>query len=363
MSNHAQSGCQLSGGLDSSSIVAMAQQNRIDPLKTLSWSFPHHPISDEAEYLQSMKGHGRLESISIDSRELDPFLSIKDWVGQIAEPAAFPNFYLHHATYQTAQQYGLGQILDGMDGDIVVSHGVNLPWTQFKSGQWLQMWESLRALGATFDHTTLRLFKRLIIKPMVPDFYFRFKNTNDVSPSLLKKPPFHNSESERFIIKPHKTYANQHATNILDSFNSHIMRAQQAMAEPHGIHISYPFFDVDLVQLCLNMPQNMICSNGYTRYILRAAMAGHMPDDVRWRKKKSSLGTHLRQSFLQSHWQCIWEELQVLPTELHELVDVPNLCQYWEQCKSEPKQLRLQVIWPVICLSFWLKSLPSNMSH
>ena len=356
MKSEVNTACQLSGGLDSSSIVAMAQWKRQDPLKTLSWSFPNHPESDERPYIRSMVEHGHLDADTIETTDLDPFLAMDQWHQQTAEPSWFPNFYLHQPTYQRAQLHGSKQVLDGMDGDVVVSHGVDLPWRQFKRGHWLEMWQSLNALGATFDHPPSRLLKRLIIKPLVPDLYFRLKDglTGTTRSSLIEGAPLM-SEYPHFI-QPHSSYPQGHAHNIIDPFNGHIMRAQQSIAGTQDLHISYPFFDVDLVQLCLNLPEKMICSRGFTRYVMRAAMGGHLPEDVRWRKKKSSLGYHLRQKFFVDHWQNIWDELHSLPTELQEIVDVEHVSKKWKLWQQRPDQGQLSAIWPVICLSRWLKS-------
>ncbi|GGB75812.1 hypothetical protein GCM10010833_33810 [Blastomonas aquatica] len=60
-----------------------------------------------------------------------------------------------------------------------------------------------------------------------------------------------------------------------------------------GIEQRHPFFDKRLVEFCLALPVHFKVRNGWTRFILREATRGVLPEPVRLRRDKSNLGFNL----------------------------------------------------------------------
>jgi asparagine synthase (glutamine-hydrolysing) len=366
--NPLNTGSQLSGGLDSSSIVAAALMGRNGPLTTTSLMFPNHPASDERVYIDEMVNFGGCQSIQIDTSALNPYTSMPGWLGKMGEPYFNPNFYLNQINYQKAAEGGLKFLLDGMDGDIVVSHGMGIPQKLFKQRHFSAMWQALKAIGDTFDRNPSTLFKRLVLKPLLPNYILDWRSklltnrtTNEFYQNMtmndfIRTPFLENSmEFEHLLIKPHENYSLAHAYSITDPLNASIMEIQQSIARIYDIELIYPFFDLELIQLCLNLPDNMIISHESTRYVMRAAMKDLMPDSLRWRNRKGSLSQHLNDAFLHQNWKAIMEELQNINVILKEIVDIPKVIRYWEDCKKYPKLFRYYNVWPLVCLNFWLR--------
>ena len=65
-----------------------------------------------------------------------------------------------------------------------------------------------------------------------------------------------------------------------------------------GVEHRHPFFDKELVEFCLSLPANSKVRDGWTRFVLRDAMRGVLPEAIRLRKDKSNLGHNLAVSFL-----------------------------------------------------------------
>ena len=55
-----------------------------------------------------------------------------------------------------------------------------------------------------------------------------------------------------------------------------------------------PFVDVDLLKLCMKLPAEQFQDRGWPKIVLRRAMAGLLPEDVRWRVGKEHLGWQFR---------------------------------------------------------------------
>jgi len=58
-------------------------------------------------------------------------------------------------------------------------------------------------------------------------------------------------------------------------------------AKQFGLEYRYPLLDKDLIEFYLSMPPRLKAQNGVLRYAIRQAMAGYLPDEIRWRNDKS----------------------------------------------------------------------------
>ena len=358
-------GCMLSGGLDSSSIVGAALYQRKSQLQTLSCRFPHIPKSDEGEYIEAMVEYGNIKANMVDLQYVDPLANMGPWLESMAEPHLFVNFYMEYACLQKAQEVGLSRLLDGMDGDIVVSHGVELPMLYFRQGRLGSMWDALKALGDTFGYSPSRLFNRLVLKPLLPVklMAWRQRHKSHEPPEwehFFWEKPLNECELDSPLVTPHPSYNGEHALTILDLSNNKIMEAMQSMARPFGLEIAYPFFDGNLLQLCLHLPPQMKIQHHSTRYVMRAAMKGYIPEKVRLRNCKSNVGFHLHNSLLQENHLLIANNLRQAHPFLREILNMDKLLEYWMQCQQDEKIFRLMHIWPVICLNEWLIKQPTS---
>ena len=54
----------------------------------------------------------------------------------------------------------------------------------------------------------------------------------------------------------------------------------------HGVEVRSPFLDWRLVVYAFSLPMEVKIKNGFAKYVLRQAMDGVVPDDIRLRKTK-----------------------------------------------------------------------------
>ncbi len=54
----------------------------------------------------------------------------------------------------------------------------------------------------------------------------------------------------------------------------------------HGVVYRFPLLDVRLLEFCLAVPPEQYVHDGWTRYLYRMAMAGVLPEKIRWRPDK-----------------------------------------------------------------------------
>ena len=73
------------------------------------------------------------------------------------------------------------------------------------------------------------------------------------------------------------------------------------VASLFGIEPRPPFADRDLIQFQAWMPIDLRLRDGHLKWVLRQAMAGLLPDPVRWRTDKQHIGFRFSQVQVQRH--------------------------------------------------------------
>jgi asparagine synthase (glutamine-hydrolysing) len=65
------------------------------------------------------------------------------------------------------------------------------------------------------------------------------------------------------------------------------LRDYDRLSMAHGVEVRTPFLDWRLIRCALSLPTTSKLKHGYTKYILRQAMRGILPDDIRLRSVKT----------------------------------------------------------------------------
>ncbi|HMB91680.1 MAG TPA: asparagine synthase-related protein, partial [Rhodothermales bacterium] len=136
-------GAHLSGGLDSSSIVALARDllaaDGQDTLHTFTARFEELPSCDEGRYVAAMVEQGGVVSHVVRPggdnllEDLDEMLWYQD------EPISWPSWVLERALFRTAREAGVRMLLSGHSGDITLSHGDGYFCELARTGRWLPL--------------------------------------------------------------------------------------------------------------------------------------------------------------------------------------------------------------------------------
>jgi asparagine synthase (glutamine-hydrolysing) len=66
----------------------------------------------------------------------------------------------------------------------------------------------------------------------------------------------------------------------------HLLRYADRNSMRHSIEARLPFLDHQLVESALGVDNRSKIRNGWTKHVLRVALAGLVPDDILWRKVK-----------------------------------------------------------------------------
>jgi asparagine synthase (glutamine-hydrolysing) len=94
-----------------------------------------------------------------------------------------------------------------------------------------------------------------------------------------------------------RTQREEHFRSLTRGSISFSLEVADRAAAAFGIEPRNPFYDRRLVEYCLALPASQKLHHGWTRIVLRRAMAGVLPEAVRWRPGKSNLSPNFRHVF------------------------------------------------------------------
>jgi asparagine synthase (glutamine-hydrolysing) len=342
-------GSLLSGGLDTSSIVAVARHLRADAgqgdLDTFSAVFPGLTGAelrriDERAFVDVVAAQGGIERHPVRGDLLSPLTDVDRALWHLDEPFTAPNLYLHWALYAAARERGVRVLLDGIDGDTVVSHGLERISALARAGRVVTLAREVRALSRRYRASAPGVLWRFGLEPLVPGAVraaVRQLRGRDRHPLLLGsvvKPEFARrvgiadrlEAMERRGDRPAPSAGEAHRRAFVDSgLIPYVLEMADRAAAAFAVEPRYPFLDRCLIELCVGLPADQKLRDGWTRSVLRHAMQGLLPDEVRWRASKADLTPNFRRQLRERDQDVVADVVVKNPDALEDYVDIPAL--------------------------------------
>jgi asparagine synthase (glutamine-hydrolysing) len=374
-------GSTLSGGLDSSSIACTARDLLADGcdhrLHTFSAIFPDLPERerrkiDERKFVDAVVAMGGLTPHYIRADCLSPLEDMQRVFWHEDEVVMGPNLYLHWHIYRAAERYGVRVLLDGIDGDSTVSHGVGYLAELASQGRWISLVKEGMELSRI---TNRRLSPWKIIweygcRPVIPQKYkwiwrrmrgraqFRELSNSIVNPAFAKRVDL--TERRRALLEKQASSAvtarQEHWQGLNSGLLPYVLEMADKAACAFSIDPRYPFCDRRLVEFCLAIPASQKLRNGWTRMIMRRAMAGILPNEVRWRAGKANLSPNFQLRLLHAHKELLERVIMKDPSVIAEYVDVPSLQKVYSRYLSQQGADDALVVYGAVTLAGWLSN-------
>jgi len=116
-----------------------------------------------------------------------------------------------------------------------------------------------------------------------------------------------------------------------------------------------PFLDYRLVEKTLAVDGDLVINKGWTKYILREAMRGILPENIRQRKDKIGFMTPEDEWFRESHFQTYINDLLTSESFLsRNIVDVDKARTLYQKHLNKQVQASKE-IWKWIHLENWYR--------
>ena len=321
-------GAFLSGGLDSSSIVAFAREVNPDICCfTIEANCKKEDgIIDDLPYARQVATHLKvpLEVVNINAACIAK--DLPDMVAQLDEPLADPAALNVLYISRIAREHGIKVLLSGVGGDDLFT-GYRRHQALMMEGFWSWLPKPARAgiellTGHLDQHRTLfrRLHKMFNGASLEGDArlvnYFRWVNQRDLM--TLYTPEFRSAldlaRSEDPMIEflkdlPPETSQLERMLSLEQRFflTDHNLTYTDKMSMAVGVEVRVPFLDLDLVEFAARIPAHFKQLGNEGKWVLKKAMEPYLPKDVIYRSK-SGFGAPLRR------WMRI--ELRDLLTDL-----------------------------------------------
>ena len=376
-------GSMLSGGLDSSSIVCNARESlrsNGSRLRTYSAIFPSLAEKalrriDERGWIDSVLAMGGVEPYFIRADMISPLAEIETVLNHLDEPCWGPNIYLHWAIYGTARQQGTCVLLEGIDGDSVVSHGYEYLAELFRTVKFRILIREAAALSYGSRRIMLGVIWRLGFKLWLLGQLDRIQW---MRAAILKK-GMANSKilNQDFVTRirlkermdsiasrqlPGRNAREMHMLSITSPLIRYSVEIADKIAAAFQVEPRFPFLDRRLIEFCLALPPNQKLSNGWNRVVMRRAMEGILPTDVQWRRSKTNLGLNFLYKFFEYERERIEKFLSHDSEVLAEYVNIPVLRAAYTRYASDPPghEQEASTLFRGLVMASWLRNFEEN---
>ena len=296
----------LSGGLDSSSIVSVAARQRgRPPLSAITVVFGESTLSDEREWAAEVARASDVERRDIEGDVHHPFSRLRDAVRYWDEPHSAAAFFGVHEQYgRLMARPGVPVLLSGIGAEAVVLSKHQEP---------VHLADLLRRgrlgqLGREVDR-----WQRVLKMPL-SNLLFRYCLRPLVGRSLISyghSPAGHDWIAGRFAdtwnLRDRARYGNMPRAGRGPADQWHVERIAWITGFllrgylEKACDIRYPFLHRPLVELALAAPWSLKAAPGEPKAVLRRAMRGILPERVRCRTRNASTG-HAAYNGLRKEW-------------------------------------------------------------
>jgi asparagine synthase (glutamine-hydrolysing) len=294
---------KLSGGLDSACVAAGLAANGFADGRALAigGTFSTHPETDESELIEATARHTHLplERIAFDpaSSMLAPALAhISRW----RLPPATPNLFVWQPVMARARELGVDLMLDGEGGDELFGLAPYLIADELRAGRLPTAWSlTARLPGLGLDpgsRIRVRVLRRFGLSPFLPSVVRRRREQRAgvvSSDSIIPPADVHALVDLQMADQKDRRdgplWWRFKAENLIDErdlldVGGHFRRE----AADEGIERRHPFlYDLRLTETLLSLPPRVQFDPVRSRPLLREALAGLIPEEVRTRHVKS----------------------------------------------------------------------------
>ncbi len=358
----------LSGGLDSCSVLGMAGQlvkegvitNRDLASYTLACS---HPDGDERAYVREAAEMWDFDTHSLNVDEIVQ----ESLVDNVQRHQDFPDPSRWQGLAVSARRNGSRVVLTGDGGDEWLAgdmaHCADLLGRlqiprlirQFRHD--VEQYRAWAFTGAA-DPRPFSLFMEWCVKPLPPASIMsaakRMLRRNIVpswvSPGFARAVRLEDRLTRRRKPPRFPTIVQQRMHALLDDGNA-IRGAELSDREDAYLAVErrHPFHDRRLIEFALALPEDQRWREDQTKFVLREAMRGHLPDSIRRRRTKADFTFMVTQSLARESAVKGFESLRLAEEGYVNAVEIRHMHEQWLRGKMNYSWN----LWTILALERW----------
>jgi asparagine synthase (glutamine-hydrolysing) len=292
-------GVLMSGGLDSSAVAAVGAGLREGGVRAFSATFPEHPAADEAELIGALREDLGLSGALAEVLPGGLVESAAEHLAACGMPLVGWGDFWFLPLLRAARAEGVGTMLDGDGGDELFGPRQYLIADRLRAGRPCAALAVAGELPGAGPHVprrqvaaVVRSFGLVGALPHGLHGLATARLARRAAPSWLRRRALRDLidsddpaawkrlDGPRWWAEP--AHALAYGMDEAGVFEH--QRRRSALA---GLDARHPLLDFDLVRLGLRQPPRATLDRRFNRPVLRAALAGLLPDAVRLRPQKA----------------------------------------------------------------------------
>ena len=292
-------GTSLSGGLDSSSIIAILHQLTTHrpltagtPLTAFSSVFPGFE-KDESAFAKLVADKFHLQHFTTTPN----VTSLQDDLEKLfyyqEEPFSSASIYAQYKVYESAEQHGIKVLLDGQGADETLAG-----YHKYYKWYWQELFRKRKLssgnelMAAKELGITEKFGWKNRVAALFPEFATIFLERQYLLNALrhedLTKDFIQLQSKEAYYITPEIFTLNGvlYFSTCMHGLEE-LLRYADRNSMAHSREVRLPFLNHELVEFVFSLPANFKIRNGWTKWLLRETMKDKLPGEVVWRKDKT----------------------------------------------------------------------------
>jgi asparagine synthase (glutamine-hydrolysing) len=392
-------GAALSGGLDSSSIACLARM-RVDSLHTFHLA-SEVPACDERSMVDVVLAQGGFQHHERPNPGI--LTNLEQVMSQVHSPLYTLNYPAAMTTHQMAHEAGVRVLLDGIDGDSMLSLGWSYLAELSRKGDWTTLQTEIATLSNRYGFSQHAYLERHVMPSVaqlaVQGQWAAFLKLSDQLHQHFAMPyprllwrwgilPFGANLKQQVLkttwreanpaLKP--TFAKRidldHRWQVINEQTKQVpVTAREAhyralthggvqtMLEEYdhaaarfGVEPRHPFTDRRLVEFALALPGRFKFGAGLNRLILRQAVQGILPDTLRLRGQKTVFSPHILHHMRTTDKGLVERVLQAPPQAIQHYLDVAVLRHVYAHFQQTPSLADALLLSRAVKLALWLEA-------
>ncbi|WP_031536204.1 asparagine synthase-related protein [Bacillus sp. MB2021] len=355
-------GSQLSGGLDSGSVVSIAANKLKEksngtlttysyiPPKDFQPFVPKSLLSNETPFIkETVDFIGGLDNHYLDFAGKDSYSDIDTFLDTLEMPYKFfENTFWINGIYEEAKKQDIGILLNGNRGNLSISWGSAQDYFPrlLKQLNWLKLYQEITSYSRLIKRPRRRVANMVIKEILPPSLLSKNKAiTKGVSP--LVHPAFAEkmsvydrmrlfgiSETGWFLSNNAYEHRTRHFDDLFHWNATNTFSGKLSLK--YGIISRDPTNDLRVIRYCLSIPEDQYVQNGMDRGLIRRATKGYLPDKVRLNQQVRGVqGTDWVHRMI-PQWSSFLQEAQEMlkDKEIWSYMNKEAVIKGWNKAKS-----------------------------
>ncbi|MEM3393931.1 MAG: asparagine synthase (glutamine-hydrolyzing) [Candidatus Methanomethylicia archaeon] len=346
-------GTCLSGGIDSSTIACIINKflknnNSIVKIigkiqKSFSAVYDDKRV-DERKYIKEVLKFTKIEKNYTFPSSKKLWKDLKKIIYFQDEPFLGPSIYAQWEVMKIASKK-VKVLLDGQGGDEIFAGYIPYYGIYFRN--------------LLKEKKYFQLLKEFLLSlDLTLPFIFRYFSQKKIENEIKKM------LNERIVKKYEKKFKSKWICNNLDEFLymeitktslPRLLRYEDKNSSAFSIEARVPFLDHRICEFIFSLPISVRIKNGWTKYILRKAVDGIVPEKIRWRRSKIGFAVPEKRWLLELKDEIMKVFLSKEFRNRKYFNQEEIVKKFREFCNNKLNEEYVRIFWRILILEFWLR--------